>query len=473
MLTATWNRPYRAIATRASESPRQAVNDAKAPPQGGAINIFTPREHVMRKTLIAPLGLAFVLASLPAGAAELLDRVVAVVNKDAIMQSDMEQRVTQASQQLQSRGINLPPRDVLERQVLDRMVNEQIQLQLAEQANLSIDDTQLNATLRGIAKDNGMSLEAFADKLEQDGMSLAQVRDQVRRELLVQQIQQRSVASRVRISDREIDRYLNQQNVGSDVQYHLAHLLVALPQEPTPDQVKAARAKADSLRQQIEQGTDFAQLAAAESAGSQALSGGDLGWRSGGELPTVFADVIPNMQAGQVSEPLRSASGYHLVKLIEKRGAGKALISQTRARHILIQPNPNLSDHQALERAESIRRRLLGGEDFAALAQEFSDDKGSSLKGGELGWVSPGQTVSSFETAMNGLDVGEISQPVKSRFGYHIIEVEERRQQDVTNSSQRDKVRKTLFQRKLNDELEAWQQQVRAEAYVDNRLDEQ
>lgn len=449
------------------------MNDAKAPPQGGAINIFTPREHVMRKTLIAPLGLAFVLASLPAGAAELLDRVVAVVNKDAIMQSDMEQRVTQASQQLQSRGINLPPRDVLERQVLDRMVNEQIQLQLAEQANLSIDDTQLNATLRGIAKDNGMSLEAFADKLEQDGMSLAQVRDQVRRELLVQQIQQRSVASRVRISDREIDRYLNQQNVGSDVQYHLAHLLVALPQEPTPDQVKAARAKADSLRQQIEQGTDFAQLAAAESAGSQALSGGDLGWRSGGELPTVFADVIPNMQAGQVSEPLRSASGYHLVKLIEKRGAGKALISQTRARHILIQPNPNFSDQQALERAESIRRRLLGGEDFAALAQEFSDDKGSSLKGGELGWVSPGQTVSSFETAMNGLDVGEISQPVKSRFGYHIIEVEERRQQDVTNSSQRDKVRKTLFQRKLNDELEAWQQQVRAEAYVDNRLDEQ
>ncbi|AOM00343.1 MULTISPECIES: peptidylprolyl isomerase [Cobetia] len=427
----------------------------------------------MRKTLIAPLGLAFALASLPVSAAELLDRVVAVVNKDAIMQSDMERRVSQASQQLQSRGINLPPRNVLERQVLDRMVNEQIQLQMAEQANLSIDDTQLNATLRGIAKDNGLSLEAFADKLEQDGMSLADVRDQVRRELLVQQIQQRRVASKVRISDREIDRYLNQQGVGSDIQYHLAHLLVALPQEPTPAQVKAARERADGLRQQIADGTDFAQVAAAESAGSQALSGGDLGWRAGGELPSVFADVVPDMQAGEVSQPLRSASGYHLVKLIEKRGAGKSLISQTQARHILIQPNPNMSDQQALERAESIRRRVLGGEDFAALAQEFSDDKGSSLKGGELGWVSPGQTVSSFETAMNALKVGEVSQPIKTRFGYHIIEVENRRQQDVTNSSQRDKVRKTLFQRKLNDELEAWQQQIRAEAYVDNRLDEQ
>ncbi|WP_404983232.1 peptidylprolyl isomerase [Cobetia marina] len=427
----------------------------------------------MRKTLIAPLGLAFALASLPVSAAELLDRVVAVVNKDAIMQSDMERRVSQASQQLQSRGISLPPRNVLERQVLDRMVNEQIQLQMAEQANLSIDDTQLNATLRGIAKDNGLSLEAFADKLEQDGMSLADVRDQVRRELLVQQIQQRRVASKVRISDREIDRYLNQQDVGSDIQYHLAHLLVALPQEPTPAQVKAARERADGLRQQIADGTDFAQVAAAESAGSQALSGGDLGWRAGGELPSVFADVVPNMQAGEVSQPLRSASGYHLVKLIEKRGAGKSLISQTQARHILIQPNPNMSDQQALERAESIRRRVLGGEDFAALAQEFSDDKGSSLKGGELGWVSPGQTVSSFETAMNALKVGEVSQPIKTRFGYHIIEVENRRQQDVTNSSQRDKVRKTLFQRKLNDELEAWQQQIRAEAYVDNRLDEQ
>lgn len=427
----------------------------------------------MRKTLIAPLGLAFALASLPVSAAELLDRVVAVVNKDAIMQSDMERRVSQASQQLQSRGINLPPRNVLERQVLDRMVNEQIQLQMAEQANLSIDDTQLNATLRGIAKDNGLSLEAFADKLEQDGMSLADVRDQVRRELLVQQIQQRRVASKVRISDREIDRYLNQQDVGSDIQYHLAHLLVALPQEPTPAQVKAARERADGLRQRIADGTDFAQVAAAESAGSQALSGGDLGWRAGGELPSVFADVVPDMQAGEVSQPLRSASGYHLVKLIEKRGAGKSLISQTQARHILIQPNPNMSDQQALERAESIRRRVLGGEDFAALAQEFSDDKGSSLKGGELGWVSPGQTVSSFETAMNALKVGEVSQPIKTRFGYHIIEVENRRQQDVTNSSQRDKVRKTLFQRKLNDELEAWQQQIRAEAYVDNRLDEQ
>ncbi|MGO2415888.1 MAG: SurA N-terminal domain-containing protein, partial [Cobetia crustatorum] len=209
----------------------------------------------MRKTLIAPLGLAFVLASLPVSAAELLDRVVAVVNKDAIMHSDMEERVTQASQQLKGRGINLPPRNVLERQVLDRMVNEQIQLQMAEQANLSIDDTQLNTTLRGIAKDNGMSLEAFADKLDKEGMSLAEVRQQVRRELLVQQVQQRLVASKVRISDREIDRYLSQQDVASDVQYHLAHLLIALPQEPTPEQVKTARAKAEALRQQIEQGT--------------------------------------------------------------------------------------------------------------------------------------------------------------------------------------------------------------------------
>ncbi|MHB0776368.1 peptidylprolyl isomerase [Halomonas sp. WWR20] len=433
----------------------------------------------MRCRLFASLGLtlAMLMASLGAVAqVEPLDRIVAVVNKDAIMASELEDRVTQTRSQLQARNIPMPSAEALRQQVLDRMIVEQIQLQMAEQANLSVDDTQLNRTLRGLAEENGMTLDQFADTLEQQGLSLAVVRDQVRREMLLRELQQRRVASRVTVSDREVDRYLNQQGQGANVAYRLAHILVAVPQSPSPEQVRQAQEKAQRLYQQLEQGADFQQLAVAESDGGQALEGGDLGWRPAAELPSIFADVVPQLSVGEVSAPLRSPSGFHLVKLVDRRGGNQsqqqALINEAHARHILIETNPSRDDEQALALAEQIRQRLQSGEDFATLAQQYSDDKGSALNGGDLGWVRPGQTVPAFEEAMNTLEIGQVSSPVHSRFGYHLIEVLERRQQDVTREAQREQVRQTLFQRKVNDELEAWIQEIRAGAYVDNRLEE-
>lgn len=433
------------------------------------------RVSALRKFAIAPLGMAIALTFTPVteAAVQPLDQIVAVVNKDAIMQSDLDKRVAQVRQQLAGRNIPMPSDEVLRRQVLDRMITEQIELQMAQRANLSVDDTQLNRALRDVAEQNGMSLEQFADTLEKEGMSIADVREQVRREMLISQVQQRNVASQVRISDREVDQYLDSAGNAANAEYHLAHILIAVPQSPTPEQVEAARHKAEALYQQIVANqADFQQVAAGQSSSGEAFEGGDLGWRPRAELPTIFADVVPRMTPGEVSEPIRSPSGFHLVKLIEKRGDEQKLIDQMRARHILISPNPNRSDEQAEQLAAELRARIAQGADFAELAQQYSDDKGSALNGGELGWINPGESVPAFEQALSSLSKGELSQPVHSRFGWHIIQLEDRRQRDVTAASQRDQIRRTLFQRKANEELEAWLQQIRAEAYIDNRLEE-
>nr|WP_297460696.1 peptidylprolyl isomerase [uncultured Halomonas sp.] len=431
----------------------------------------------MRRRPFASLSLALVLVFTTLGfcaqalADQQLDRIVAVVNDDAIMASELENRVAQARSQLASRNIAMPSIDVLRSQVLERMIIEQIQLQMAEQANLSIDDTELNRAVRGVAESNGMTLDQFADALEADGLSLAIVRNQVRREMLMRDLQQRRVASQVDISEREVERYLEQQGAISNVRYRLAHILVALPRSPSPDQVSAAQRQAQELYARLQNGADFAALAAAESDGGNALEGGDLGWRRGAEIPSVFADVVPALDIGQVSEPVRSPSGFHLVKLVDREGGSQqALIQEQRVRHILIETNPNRDAQEAMALAEQTRQRIVSGEDFASVAQQVSDDRGSALNGGMLGWVRPGQMVPSFEEAMSRLPVGQVSQPVRSRFGYHLIEVLDRRQQDVTDEAQRNRIRQTLFQRKVNDELEAWLQQIRAEAYVDNRL---
>lgn len=431
----------------------------------------------MRRGLFASLGLALVLAvsGVASAAEQPLDRIVAVVNDDAIMASELADRVAQARSQLAQRNIDQPPDSVLRQQVLDRMVLEQIQLQMAKKANLTVDDTELNRAVRSVARNNGMSLDQFAEALKKDGLTLADVRDQVRRQMLIRQLQERRVASQVKISDQEVDRTLAQQGADANVRYHLGHILVALPQSPSPDQVRQAQQQAEALHQRLQDGADFAELAAAKSDGANALQGGDLGWRSGAELPTVFADVVPTLAVGDVSQPLRSPSGFHLVKLLERKGGQDQqpkLVQEQKIRHILIQTNPNRDADQARRLAEKARARIMGGEDFASVAQQVSDDRGSALNGGELGWVRPGQMVPAFEDAANRLAVGEISQPVRSRYGYHIIQVENRRQRDVSDEARRDKVRQTLFQRKVNDELEAWQQQIRAEAYVDERLDQ-
>lgn len=296
----------------------------------------------MRPRVWIPLALVMLLSPLSAMAEVVpLDRIVAVVNDDAIMHSQLERRVVQARGQLQANNIPMPPGQALERQVLDRMIVEQIELQMAEDANLSIDETQLNSTMRGIAENNGMSLDEFANTLEQQGQSLAEVREQVRRELLIRQVQQSRVASRVTVSDREVDRFLSQRSENSNVAYHLAQILVAVPQSPTPDQVTQAQAEAQKLYQQLRDGADFQQLAVAESDDAQALQGGDLGWRQSAQIPTIFSDVIPDLSPGEVSEPIRSPSGFHLVKLIETRGGDSGQMSREQASQAIFQRKVN------------------------------------------------------------------------------------------------------------------------------------
>ena len=296
----------------------------------------------MRPRVWIPLALVMLLSPLSAMAEVVpLDRIVAVVNDDAIMHSQLERRVVQARDQLQANNIPMPPGQALERQVLDRMIVEQIELQMAEDANLSIDETQLNSTMRGIAENNGMSLDEFATTLEQQGQSLAEVREQVRRELLIRQVQQSRVASRVTVSDREVDRFLSQRSENSNVAYHLAQILVAVPQSPTPDQVTQAQAEAQKLYQQLQDGADFQQLAVAESDDAQALQGGDLGWRQSAQIPTIFSDVIPDLSPGEVSEPIRSPSGFHLVKLIETRGGDSGQMSREQASQAIFQRKVN------------------------------------------------------------------------------------------------------------------------------------
>ncbi|WP_110668736.1 peptidylprolyl isomerase [Salinicola halophilus] len=296
----------------------------------------------MRLRASIPLTLAMLLSPLAAVAQSVpLDRIVAVVNDDAIMQSQLEARVDQARGQLQSNNIQMPPAQALQRQVLDRLIVEQIELQMAEDANLTIDETQLNATLRGVAENNGMSLDEFANTLEQQGQSLAQVREQIRRELVIRQVQQNRVASRVNVSDREVDRFLEQAGQSRNVSYHLAQILIAVPQSPTPDQVSQAQAEAQDVYRQLQNGADFQQLAAAESDDAQALQGGDLGWRPAAQIPSIFSDVLPELDAGEVSEPIRSPSGFHLLKLLETRGEGSGQVSREQASQAIFQRKVN------------------------------------------------------------------------------------------------------------------------------------
>ncbi|GHB16539.1 peptidylprolyl isomerase [Salinicola rhizosphaerae] len=296
----------------------------------------------MRLKAWIPLALVALMSPLSAVAEEVpLDRIVAVVNDDAIMHSQLESRVAQARNQLQSRNIQAPPGQALERQVLDRMIVEQIELQMAENANLNIDETQLNTTMRGIAKNNGLTLDQFADQLEQQGQTLAEVREQVRRELLIRQVQQSQVASKVTVSDREVDRFLEQNSQTSNASYHLAQILVAVPQSPTPDQVKQAQSKAQDLHQQLQNGADFQQLAVAQSDGAQALQGGDLGWRPAAQIPSIFAEVVPALSQGEVSQPIRSPSGFHLVKLLETRGNSGGKMTREQASQAIFQRKVN------------------------------------------------------------------------------------------------------------------------------------
>ncbi|MGB8240385.1 MAG: peptidylprolyl isomerase, partial [Azonexus sp.] len=424
--------------------------------------------------------LGFILASFfgaPAGAAPAdpveADRILAVVGDEVITQYDLRQRLATALKQLQKQNTTLPPQDVLERQLLERMIMDRVQMQFARETGLKVDDAQLDQAITKVAANNKMTPQQFKAALEKDGVNYAAFREEIRGELTMVRLREREVDSKIIISDGEIDMYLaNQASTGSGEEYQLAHILLRAPESASPEALQKLRLRGEQALQRAREGTSFAELAASFSDAPDALQGGDLGWRPMDRLPQLYAETAARMRPGDVSDLLRSSAGFHILKLVAKRGGGGPVsVQQTHARHILIRVNEVVSETEARRKMENLRERLVNGGDFAELARLYSQD-GSAGKGGDLGWVSPGDTVPEFERAMDALKDNEISPVVQTPFGMHLIQVVERRSRDVSEDRKRAVARQALRERKLEEAYQDWLRQIRDRAYVENRLDE-
>ncbi|MDR2450804.1 MAG: peptidylprolyl isomerase [Candidatus Accumulibacter sp.] len=404
-----------------------------------------------------------------------VDRIVAVVNDDVITLNELRQRLDTVLEQLRRQGTPLPPRDVLEQQMLERMVMEKVQIQHARDIGVHVDDAQLDQAIQRIAAQNELSMTRFRQILERDGVPFARFRENIRDEMIIARVREREVDGRIHISEAEIDHYLQSEAGKEDMaeEFEVAHILLRSPESASPEQVVELKAKADDVHQRAAQGENFPQLAAAYSDAPDGLSGGSLGWRSLDRLPSIFAEAVAELKAGEVAPLLRSPNGFHVVKLLDRRGGqqGAQAVRQTHARHILIRVDELLSDSEALHKAEGLHDRIAHGEDFAELARLQSQD-GSAAKGGDLGWLYPGDTVPEFERAMDALEPGKLSRPVKTPFGYHLIEVLDRRVQEASPDRLRNAARQALRERKLDEAYQDWLRQTRDSAHVELKLEE-
>ena len=435
----------------------------------------------MAKYMIRLLALLCTLSTvfpLPAMAAPYepieADRIVAVVADEVVTYQELRAKLTSALKQLQKQGTPLPPQDVLEKQMLERLIMERVQLQFARETGLRVDDIQLDQAIGRIAGNNKMNMQQFRAALEKDGLTYPTFREDIRGEMTMVRLREREVDSKIIISDGEIDNYLaNQQTqTGGAEEYQIAHILLRAPESASPEQLQKLRQRGEQALKRAQGGENFAVLTAAFSDAPDALQGGDLGWRALSRLPSLYADAAGKLQIGQVSELLRSSAGFHIVKLIAKRGgSGPASIQQTNARHILIKINEIISEPEARRKLETVRERIANGVDFAEQARLYSQD-GSAAKGGDLGWLNPGDTVPEFERAMDALKPNEVSSVIQSQFGMHLIQVLERRERDVSAERQRGVARQALRDRKLDEAYQDWLRQLRDRTYVENRLEE-
>ncbi len=404
-----------------------------------------------------------------------VDRIVAVVNDDVILESELDSKLRTVQAQLQQRNTKAPSEAVLRRQVLERLIISHLQLQAAERGGIRIDDKALNASINRIANQSNMSLEQFRSAIENDGFDYSVFREDIRNEMIISRLMQRRIRQRVSVTDQEIDNFLSTNKDSSDEnkEYRLSHILISLPEAASAEQVETAQAKANDAISQLRAGNSFQQVAAASSDGQKAFEGGDLGWRKVAQLPSIFVDVVTKMQKGDISDPIRSPSGFHIVMLADVRGAEQRhVVKQTLARHILIRRNELTSNEDAKTRLQQLLIRLEGGEDFATLARAHSDDRGSATRGGDLGWSNPGALVPKFEEEMNKLAPGQISQPFQTQFGWHIVQKLDEREHDDTDSFLRSKARKFIRDRKTEDETQAWIRRIRDEAFVEYRLND-
>lgn len=403
-----------------------------------------------------------------------IDSVVAVVNDDVITRQELNERLRVVIGQLQKQGTPLPAPDVLERQILERIITDMLQAQYAKETGVRVDDTQLDLAITRIAQQNGFpSLAEFRARLEADGVDFKKFREEIRSEIISTRLREREVESKLIISEAEVDSYLaNKARMGgAEEEFHLAHILVVVPERASAADIQAAHDKAEQALNQLKSGADFAQVAAGYSDARDALKGGDLGWRPNDRIPPLFMNELQNLQAGQTTAVLRSTSGFHILKLVEKRsGSAPVVITQTHARHILIKTSEIVSGNEAKKRLQEIQQLIESGADFAEQARRYSQD-GSAQQGGDLDWLSPGQTVPEFEEVMNRLQPGMID-TAQTQFGWHLIQVIERRNTDVSEQQERQQARMAIGTFKSDEQYQDWLRQLRDRAFIEYRLEE-
>jgi len=404
-----------------------------------------------------------------------LDRVVAIVNDEAITRRELDDTIKNVAAQLQRQNAPLPPHDVLEKQVLERLIFTRVQLQQAKETGLTVDDAAVEKAITRIAENNNISVAQLQESLQKEGLDFTKFREQIRNEILIARLRERDVDNRIFISDNEIDNFLKTQHEKNNnaEEFNLSHILIRVPEQASPEQVQRGRARAEEALKQIRSGADFRQVAASFSDAPDATQGGVLGWRESDQLPAVFAEAVASLQPGGVTEILRSPNGFHILRVNDRRGQNTpVIVQQTHARHILIKTNEIVSEEEAKDRLLRIKERLDQGADFAELARLQSEDVASATRGGDLGWLSPGDTVPEFEKAMDALKPGEISAPVRTQFGWHLIQVLKRRDADMTKEQQRLRARMALRTQKADEDYQNWVRELRDKAYVEYHLDD-
>jgi len=432
------------------------------------VNVKTKLSDCVRPLLLG----ALFLGTAAQAEVQPLNRVVAIVDNDVVMQSQLDSRLREVQQTIAQRGAALPPEHVLSQQVLERLIIENIQLQIGERSGIRITDEELNQAIGTIAQRNGMSIEQFRAALAADGLSYNDARDQVRREMIISRVRQRRVAERIQVTDQEVQNFLasDMGKMQLSEEFRLANILIPVTEGASPEDIQAADRQARELYQQLQQGADFAQLAIARSASETALEGGEMGWRKAGQLPPPFDAMISALAVGQVTEPMRTPGGFIMLKLLEKRGGGNQVRDEVNVRHILIKPSEIRSEAETKRLVERLYQRILAGEDFAELAKNFSEDPGSALNGGTLSWIDPNALVPEFREVMNNTPAGELSKPFKSPYGWHVLEVMGRRATDSSAQFREQQAMTVLRNRKYDEELQAWLRQIRDEAYVETKL---
>lgn len=424
-------------------------------------------------SFIKALGLSTLLAvSSSALAAPVpLDKVVAIVNDEIVLDSEFQSRLSQVKQQLNTRQQRIPPENILASQVMNRLIIDNIMLQMAKKQGIKVSDRQLNQAINDIAARNNMTLEQFRNALISDGQDYVQAREQIRQEILLTQVKQSNVNRRINVTEHEINNFLkSDKRLSANSELLLSVILISIPDGATPEEIQTAEKKARVIHGELESGANFAEVAIATSNAPNALNGGDMGWRKLSELPETLANIASDLKVGEVSQPVRATSGFFITQLRDKRGGQVQLVEQTKVRHILLKPSEIRSPAQTRRLIDRLHSQLLNGESFEKLAKELSDDPGSGSEGGALGWTSPGQMVPEFEQVVDQTSIGSISAPFESRFGWHIVEVQDRRSEDVGEKMQEAQAKSALRKQKYTEELGNWLREIRSQAYVEIKL---